>query len=476
MTIARRAALIGGPILAALAAGRRTAAARLATTTIPAVQGEIRTDDAARATAADDFGHLLHRAPEVVVLPASNRDVAAAVSWAAGQRRGFAAQGRRHSTFGRAQVDGGVVADMTRLRTVHEVRDDQVSVDAGATWRDVLAVTLPRGLAPTVLPDYLDLSVGGTLAVGGVGGRTARRGAISDTVVELQVVTGRGEELTCSPSHHPDLFDAVRAGLGQVAVVTRAALTVSPAPRSIRRFLLSYPDLPTMLTDQRLLAGDGRFDVVQGAVQPVSGGWRFQLDAAAGFSGGPPDDAPLLAGLSDDRARAQPGTMRYPEYLGRLDGLERALRAHGQWSLPHPWLMTFVGDAAVESVVAEELAALTPADLGAFGQVSLSALHRQTVRTPLLRLPADELCFTVNLVRNPTTDDPAEAARLLAVNRAAYDRIRAMGGTLYPVSALSMSETDWREHFGSAFGALATAKTAHDPEHVLTPGYEIYPQ
>jgi cytokinin dehydrogenase len=51
-----------------------------------------------------------------------------------------------------------------------------------------------------------------------------------------------------------------------------------------------------------------------------------------------------------------------------------------------------------------------------------------------------------------------------------------MGGTLYPVSALSMSETDWREHFGSAFGALATAKTAHDPEHVLTPGYEIFPQ
>ncbi len=60
---------------------------------------------------------------------------------------------------------------MTRLRTVRRVDGDRVTVEAGATWREVLAATLPHGLAPPVLPDYLDLTIGGTLAVGGVGRR-----------------------------------------------------------------------------------------------------------------------------------------------------------------------------------------------------------------------------------------------------------------------------------------------------------------
>ena len=58
--------------------------------------------------------------------------------------------------------------------------------------------TLPRGLTPPVLTDYLNLSVGGTLAVGGVGATTPRYGLQSDNVLEIDVVTGRGEVLTCS--------------------------------------------------------------------------------------------------------------------------------------------------------------------------------------------------------------------------------------------------------------------------------------
>jgi cytokinin dehydrogenase len=73
------------------------------------------------------------------------------------------------------------------------------------------------------------------------------------------VVTGRGEQVSCAPGRSPRLFDAVRAGLGQVAVITGATLPLVPAPRMVRRFLLSYPDLATMLGDQRLLTHEPRF-------------------------------------------------------------------------------------------------------------------------------------------------------------------------------------------------------------------------
>jgi len=134
------------------------------------------------------------------------------------------------------------------------------------------------GLAPAGLPDFLDLTVGGTLVVGGVGAGIRWFGVAADNAVALRVVTGTGEELACSPRENPDLFDAVRAGLGQVGVITRATVGLVPAPRDVRRFLLSYPDLPTMLGDQRLLARDDRFDAVQGAVLAApGGGWTFRL-------------------------------------------------------------------------------------------------------------------------------------------------------------------------------------------------------
>jgi cytokinin dehydrogenase len=152
----------------------------------PPLDGEIRFDGRARAAAAEDFWHLVHRSPEGVLLPASDEDVAAAVRWTAGQGRRFAAQGTRHSVFGRAQVRDGIVADLRRLRTVDHVQHDRVVADAGATWREVVATTLPLGLVPPVLTDYLDLSVAGTLVAGGVGSRTWRFGAQSDNVLDLQ--------------------------------------------------------------------------------------------------------------------------------------------------------------------------------------------------------------------------------------------------------------------------------------------------
>lgn len=483
MDLTRRAMLRAGLATTAASLTAGTGMARQGAATVhtrvlpppPPLDGEIHFDAASRAEAAEDFGHLVRRTPAGVLLPGSVEDVATTVRWAGERGRQVALQGQRHSVYGRSQVRAGIVIDMTRLRTVHRVEPDRVVVDAGATWREVLAATLPQERTPPVLTDYLDLSVGGTLVVGGVGGTTSRYGVQSDNVLALEVVTGRGERVTCSPQRRADLFDAVRAGLGQVAVITRATLTLLPAPEQVRRFLLAYPDLHTMLADARLLAADARFDAVQGAVRLTPTGWRYQLDAVKAFAGDPPpDDDALLTGLSDDESASQRSTLPYFDYLNRLAALEQALRANGQWFFPHPWLTTFVGDAEVEAVVSGELARLTPADLGTFGQVVLSAFHRQAVTSPLLRLPADDLCYAFNLVRIPATADAAVADRLVTANRALYERLRAVGGTLYPVSAFPMSRADWRRHFGAAWGRLRAAKHRFDPGHVLTPGYEVF--
>ena len=449
-----------------------------APTSLRTLDGELRRDDATRDGAAHDFGGLVSRVPAAVLEPGSADDIAAAIRWAAHHGLQLAAQGRRHSTFGRSAVQGGIVADMSPLRSIGAVEGDRVRAGAGATWREVLRATLARGKTPPVLTDYLDLSVGGTLTVGGIGAATPRFGAQSDNVLELDVVTGTGQRVVCSADERPDLFDAVRAGLGQVAIITAATLALVPAPVAVRRFLLSYSTVAALLEDQRHLAASGRFDAVQGAIAPApGGGLALRLDLAKAFTEGPPDDDVLLTGLSDDRGSRDAATLSYFDYLDRLAPLEAQLRVDGQWRFPHPWLMTFVGDTQVEAVVEGELRALDPvADLGPLGQIVLSPIRRSAVRSPLLRMPADDLCFALNFLRLPAFSDGAEAWRLVAANEAAHARISAAAGTLYPVSALPLSARQWRSHFGSGFGLLEAAKARYDPNTVLTPGYDLFPR
>jgi FAD/FMN-containing dehydrogenase len=92
----------------------------------------------------------------------------------------------------------------------------------------------------------------------------------------------------------------------------------------------------------------------------------------------------------------------------------------------------------------------------------------------LLRIPDGSVIFPFNIVRLPATDDQATIDQMVAQNRTFYDRIRSAGGLLYPVTAMAMSKNDWKTHFGPSYSLLSSAKAKYDPQHIFTPGYEVF--
>ena len=423
--------------------------------------------------ASTDFGRLVTLKPRAVDRPAASADIAGLLREAGKAGVKVAARGQGHSIYGRPLVEDGLVLDMSALSAIGDVAADRVTVEAGATWRDILDATLQRGLTPPVLTNYLGLSVGGTLAVGGIGGASSRHGMQTDQVLALEVVTADGRQRRCSPSENPDLFDAVRAGLGQCGIVSRATLRLVPAPQRVRRFQLFYRDLATVAAEQRRLLDDGRFDQLQGAVLPDRrGGWRYQLDGALFHDGSlAADDRRVLDGLADDRGAAVVMDATYRDDALAFDKLRQLLSSNGQWSHPQPWLLTFLPDSNAEAMAREVLEALTPADVGPFGRVTFYPLRTEAVRTPLFRLPEGSTIFVLNIIRIPASNDRADSERMVAHNRALYERIRDRGGVLYPVSALPMSTEDWQRHFGAAWAGFQEARRRYDPAGILTPGY-----
>jgi FAD/FMN-containing dehydrogenase len=459
---------------AALASGLTTAAQAVSSES-PSLPGNISLDPDVRGATAHDFGRLIHRQPRGVLRPASGADIASLMRWAKNQGVKVAARGQGHSIYGRALAEDGVVVDMSAMNSIRGIQQDRVVVDAGVTWRDLLDATLALGLMPPVLTNYLGLSIGGTIAVGGIGAASSQHGMQTDNVIALDVVTGEGNEVSCSATENPDLFDAVRAGLGQCGIVTRATLRLVRAPERIRRFQLFYRDLPSLAADQRRVLMEGRFDQLQGAVLPDgSGGWRYQLDGAVYHaSGAAPDDKAVLSGLSDERGAAVIADLTYREDALAFAKFENLLRSKGQWSNPQPWLLTFLRGSNAERVAGNILAGLTGDAVGPFGRITFYPLLTRAFRTPLVRLPEEDIVLVFNLIRIPASNDAA-AARMVAENRMLYDRIRESGGVQYPVGAFVMSPFDWEIHFGSGLPKLREAKQRHDPGHLLAPGYNVF--
>jgi cytokinin dehydrogenase len=442
----------------------------------PSLDGELRCEPDIRDAAADDFGRIINGRPRAVLRPASSVDIARLMRLARDQRLKVAARGQGHSTYGRPLTEGGVVIDMSTIGAVRDVHPDRIVVDAGATWQSVLDATLPRGLTPPVLTNYLGLSVGGTIVVGGIGAMSSRHGMQTDHVLELNVVTGAGEELTCSSTSHPDLFNAARAGLAQCCIITRATLRLVRAPQRVRRFQLSYRDLPSLSADQRRVLAEDRFDQLQGAVVPDgTGGWRYQLDAALLHDDKTaPDEKSVLAGLTDDRHAAVIADMTYRDDAHAFAKLEGLLRSKGQWLNPKPWLLTFLRGTDAERVASGILSELSSEDIGPFGRITYYPMLTSAFRTPLVRLPEETVAFPFNVIRIPAAADPARIERMIAQNRAFYDRIRRADGLQYPVGAVPMSPDDWQDHFGSKWPLLRDAKQRYDPENLLTPGYNLF--
>ena len=446
---------------------------------LPRLDGSVHRDDAALTRAADDFGHIVHRRPLAVLRPGSVRDIVAMVRFCNRHGLSVAPRGQGHATQGQAQVDGGLVVETGPLADIGPVRRGArtVTVGAGATWSQVVQATLAHGLTPPTFTDYLELSVGGTLSVGGVGGQTHRQGAQVDNVRELQVVTGAGELVRCSPTEHPDLFHAVLGGLGQCAIIVAATLRLVPAPQAVRHYLLPYTDLRTFLDDQRRLVQEGRFDYVEGQVTAnpdgVFDGYLIEAVAYGPPVGPAPDDAVLLRGLRHDPAGVQASDLPYYAFLDRLAASVAALKAAGLWAYAHPWLNLWLPGRSAAGLAASLLEDLTPADLGP-GVVLLYPVLRENLHAPLLRTPDDPVPYLLAVLRTTPPDDTATVDRLLAANRAAYETVRAAGGTHYPVGSVPFTRADWQEHFGPAWRRLASARHTYDPRGVLVPGQGIF--
>ncbi|KAL3585294.1 hypothetical protein D5086_012161 [Populus alba] len=224
--------------------------------------------------AAKDFGNMYHFLPAAVLHPKSVSDISNTIKhvfkMGSTSQLTVAARGHSHSLQGQAQAHQGIVINMESLQgpemQVHTGELPYVDASGSELWIDILHETLKYGLAPKSWTDYLHLTVGGTLSNAGISGQAFKHGPQINNIYQLEVVTGKGEVVTCSENKNADLFYGVLGGLGQFGIITRARISLEPAPKMVKWIRALYDEFSKFSNDQEHLISKNSFDYIEGLV------------------------------------------------------------------------------------------------------------------------------------------------------------------------------------------------------------------
>jgi FAD/FMN-containing dehydrogenase len=174
------------------------------------------------------YNGMIDKKPALIVRPRDAADVAAAVKFGRGAGLLTAIRGGGHNGPGLGSVDGGLVIDLSLMKTVEvDPKARTVRVGGGCTSGDVDAATSKHGLAvPTGLVSTTGIA-GFTLG-GGTGHLTRKLGLTIDSLLEAEVVLADGRKVTASAKENPDLLWALKGGGGNFGVVTTFLYRVHP--------------------------------------------------------------------------------------------------------------------------------------------------------------------------------------------------------------------------------------------------------
>ena len=209
------------------------------------IQGEVLPAGDSRST---DFGGVIKRTPRVVVRPWNEQDVFHCFSVAREMGLTVSFRGAGHSCHGQTLSDGGIVIENSGDTAEFELLEDhQVQVSSKTLWHDLERGLNERGRSVPVVTDYLDLSVGGTLSVGGYGIDSIAHGAQVDQVTKLRLLLPDGTARWCSENENSDLFRFSLAGLGQMGFIDEVVTGTVPYQGFTRLYQFAYGNLVAFL-------------------------------------------------------------------------------------------------------------------------------------------------------------------------------------------------------------------------------------
>jgi len=161
-----------------------------------------------------------------VATPKSNKDIINEVLEAKKTNKKISISGARHSMGGQVAYKDSIHLDMTKYDKIsYESSDNSVTVESGATWKQIQVELAKQNRAVRVMQDSNIFTVGGSIG-SNVHGKDVRYGSLIESINWLKIVNADGIEEKITPAS--GLFNYVLGGFGMFGVVTEVNLKTDP--------------------------------------------------------------------------------------------------------------------------------------------------------------------------------------------------------------------------------------------------------
>ena len=436
-------------------------------------------EDPAYDEARKVYNGMIDRRPAAVIRCADVADVIAAVRVAREEGLDLSVRGGAHSVPGFGTNDGGIVCDLSGMRSTRVNPERRtVRAEGGCTWGDLDHATHAFGLATTG-GIISTTGVAGLTLGGGIGHLARGCGLSCDNLISADVVTSDGQLLTASEDENADLFWALRGGGGNFGVVTSLEYRLHPVGE-IYGGPIFYP------VDK---AGEVmRFyrEFIAQAPEQLGAFFAFQIAPPLPFIpedrhgetmcaivtcwAGPAEEgeqavAPLLEAAPV--AAQGLGPMPYPALNGAFDPLLPP-------GLQHYWKADFVRELTDEAIAAH-------VEHGPRVPSVEATMHLYPIDGACHRVASDETAFAYRDARFACViagmwPDPADNERNTAWVRDYWEAIHPHSEEGGYVNFMAGDDQDRiRDNYKGNYDRLAEVKGRYDPENLFRMNQNIQP-
>jgi len=195
----------------------------------PQFRGQIlNPSDEGYEAARKVYNGMIDKRPGAIARCVNVADVMAAVRAAREQDVLVAIRGGGHNAGGLGICDGGLVIDLSLIRSVRvKPAARTVRAEGGCTGGDVDHATHAFGMA-TPTGTISTTGIAGLTLGGGIGHLSRPYGLTIDNLLAVDVVLADGRFVNASAEENPDLYWAVRGGGGNFGVVTSFLFRLHP--------------------------------------------------------------------------------------------------------------------------------------------------------------------------------------------------------------------------------------------------------
>ena len=385
-------------------------------------------------------------------------------------------RGAGHSCHGQTLSDGGIlIENLGNSAEFTLLDDDQVEVSSRTRWHHLEEGLNEKGRSVPVVTDYLDLSVGGTLSVGGYGVNSIARGAQVDHVTRLRLLLPDGTARWCSENEHGDLFRFSLAGLGQMGFIDKVVTRTIPHERFTRIYQYSYRSVVELLDSLDWMQGwcgawPSHFCALIGYGRILSElGFehsdRMEAEDRVGTDVSHDVPTPSFKGVHQDYRLAL-----HQSLTGYIDRDKDAYRVWADYAFDYPNFRRFLLYVAALRFK------------GVFGsfldRIYILACRRPETPTPfpfeICGALSPSIKFGVGIYNTVPQDDRRGLNQVTRAMKICLDKCLELEGRPYLYGWHDLDAAGMQELYGPDYDRFLELKRQHDPGNIIESPWRAY--